>query len=545
VFEAWDFQTGRTVALKVVHPHLSGSPEMRRSFLREASVAEGLGHPNITRVLGYGVHGPDGERFAWIALERAPGMSLTEGVGLAGALDPEDALTVANGVLAALDAMHAERTVHRDVTPTNVIVDYPGEGSLRTSDFRLLDFGLADIVGRPTTASDVVRSKGRDGGLTGVLGSVNYMSPEQVMGRPVGQRGDIYQAGTTLYFALTGLAPYRHPTPDAVIRAHFEARPPVPSVLSPGIPRAVDRIVVTAMNTDEAGRFSSAASMREAVQLAFTKALVVNRTQLFDTPPDNGSRRNVTAVYGGGGNSGFYSPPLAKLTTPPRQALRNRRLALAITTGAITSVMAIAWILAVNSAPTASSATAPLASVVATPQPSLVPEDPPHPAAVPAVDLPTLVALSLDSARTALTLVGLSLGTVSWINSPAGIGTVLSTAGVRGGRVAVDTRIDLVVTSGSNSVPRVAGLTLSGALTAIRGAGFSAGKHDQADADHARDSVLGSVPGETVVLAVGSEVVVDVSVPVTTVPVTSPTPAHSPTPTPTASSPPPTGTATS
>jgi len=120
---------------------------------------------------------------------------------------------------------------------------------------RLVDFGLADAIGHSTAASDIVRSERTDTGRDGVLGSVNYMSPEQAMGRPMGERGDLYQAGATLYFALTGFPPYRRETPAAVMRAHIEAPPPVPSA---GIPGAVDRAVVTAMNTDENGRYASA-----------------------------------------------------------------------------------------------------------------------------------------------------------------------------------------------------------------------------------------------------------------------------------------------
>ena len=187
VFEARDFELNRTVALKILHPHLSMTEKMRRGFLLEATFSQDLTHPNIAAVLDSGVHGTDSDSFVWIALELAPGISLAERVGRVGALQLDDALTVADGVLAALEAAHAKGMVHRDVSPANVMVDYPATGALRPADVRLVDFGLADAIGRSTAASDILRSERTDTGRDGVLGSVNYMSPEQAMGRPVGE----------------------------------------------------------------------------------------------------------------------------------------------------------------------------------------------------------------------------------------------------------------------------------------------------------------------------------------------------------------------
>ena len=508
VFEARDFEIDRTVALKILHPHLSMTEEMRRGFLLEAAVAENITHPNIAMVLASGVHGTDGDSFAWIALELAPGVSLAERVGLAGALEVDDALTVADGVLSALEAAHALGMVHRDISPANVMVDYPATGALRPANVRLVDFGLADAIGRSTAASDVVRSERADTVRNGILGSVNYMSPEQAMGRPVGERGDLYQAGATLYFALTGLPPYRRNSPEAVMRAHLEAPPPVPSVLAPGIPGAVDRIVVMAMSTDEIGRYASATEMRRAVRDAVTAEVVHS--------------------------------PTRQLVGQPASAPQNRRLALAIATAAITSVFAITWILAANAFPDSSSSSAPSkAFATPSPQPTGTVARVPRPAGVlTVVAVPTLVSLSLDQARTALVSAGLIVGTVSSLNSPAAVGTVLS-AGDGCDRVARGTHIDLVVASGSNAVPRVVGFTVSAAVDTVRTAGFVATLHNQADSDGARDTVLGSSPGEAAILTLGSEVVIEVAVPGTTVPTATPTPTlvpiPTPTPTPTAS----------
>ena len=363
------------------------------------------------------------------------------------------------------------------------------------------------------------------------------MSPEQAMGRPVGERGDLYQAGATLYFALTGFPPYRRETPAAVMRAHIEAPSPVPSVLAAGIPGAVDRAVFTAMNSDENGRYASATDMRSALRDAVTVGVVLSPTRLLVAQPARSDLLAMTTVY-------RARPP--RTDGPPRPgaqpapAPRNRRLSLAIATAAITSVFAITWIIAANAPPdsssssSSSSSSAPLeASATPSPQPTVTPARVPRPAVVSTVvDVPALVSLSLDQARTALVSVGLVVGTVSSLNSPAAARTVLS-VGYGSERVARGTHIDLVVASGSNSVPRVVRLAVSAAVDAVRSAGFVATRHDQADSDFSRDSVLGSSPEEAAILPVGSEVIIYVAASGATVPTATPTPT--PTPTPTAS----------
>ena len=534
VFEARDSELNRTVALKILHPHLSMTEKMRRGFLLEAAFAQDLTHPNIATVLDSGVHDTDSDSFAWIALELAPGISLAERVGRVGALQLDDALTVVDGVLAALEAAHAKGMVHRDISPANVMVDYSPTGVLRPFDVRLVDFGLADAIGRSTAASDIVRSERTDSGRGNVLGSVNYMSPEQAMGRPVGERGDLYQAGATLYFALTGFPPYRRETPAAVMRAHIEAPPPVPSVLAAGIPGAVDRAVVTAMNTDENGRYASATDMRSALRDAVTVEVVLSPTRLLVAQPARSDLLALTTVYRARPPR-TDGPPHPGAQPAPAPAPRNRRLSLAIATAAITSVLAITWIIAANAPPdSSSSSSAPLkASATPSPQPTVTPARVPRPAVVSTVVVvPAVVSLSLDQARTALVSVGLVVGTVSSLNSPAAARTVLS-AGDGSERVARGAHIDLVVASGSNSVPRVVRLAVSAAVDAVRSAGFVATRHDQADSDFSRDSVLGSSPEEAAILPVGSEVIIYVAASGTTVPTATPTPTPTPTSTPT------------
>lgn len=532
VFEARDFATQRTIALKILHPHLSTSAAMRTGFLLEVSAAENLRHPNIALVLGYGIQGTDDSSIAWIALERAAGISLAEHVRLNGPLNWHDALTVTDGLLAALEAAHAQGMVHRDVSPANVMVDHPGERrGLRATDICLVDFGLADVIGRTTAGSDIVRSETAENTAKGVLGSVNYMSPEQALGQPVGERGDIYQAGATLYFALTGLAPYLRSTPGAVMRAHLEAPPPVPSVVAAGIPSAVDRIVVTAMNTVETDRYSSAAKMRRVVRDSSPRGAVSNHTllltgQLIDLAWKDATTASHRVMKR---DVGYPRRELSALTP---STVHRRGLAMVGSIGAIGSVLAIAWLLAANGAPGSLLAEAHPTTAAPSPQPSTSEVSTVRPPAASTIAVPRLEALSLDDARAALNSAGLALGTVSSINSPVAARTVLSVTGGEGGSAARGARIDLVVASGSNAVPRVVGLAASAALDTVRAAGFTAVRQDRMDSDHVSGTVLGSDPAETVVLPLGSDVVIDVSVPRPTRPTVTPTPGPAPGPTP-------------
>jgi serine/threonine protein kinase len=545
VFEAHDFTIDRTIALKVLHPHLSMIQEVRQDFFLEAAVAENVIHPNVAAVLDSGVHGTDSDSVAWIALELAPGISLAERVRLTGALRVDDALTLADAVLAALEAMHARGIVHRDISPSNVVIDFPTSGPLRPTDVRLVDFSLADVIGRSTAASDVVRTEhdrpagNADSTGNGVRGSVNYMSPEQAMGSPVGERGDLYQAGATLYFALTGLAPYLRNSAEAVMRAHVEAPPPVPSVRAAGVPASVDRIVVTSMRTDENGRYASATQMRRAVRAAITLHPAVGSTRVLGGHPAGNSLEERTKVYRSrpahmDASQGSRVEPAPETTSEPR----FRGPALAIVTAAITLGAALVWILATSiPADPSPSSQRPKASATVSSPPATSVASTPRPAVVSTVvTVPALVSLTLDQARAALVSAGLAAGTVSSVDSPAAAGTVLS-AGDGHDSAARGALIDLVVASGSNAVPRVVGLTLSVAVAAITRAGFVPNSSHQTEPDQTRYIVSGSSPGEGVAIKVGSEVriaaadhgtIAPTSTPIPTPPA-SPSPSASPT----------------
>ncbi|WP_395244614.1 PASTA domain-containing protein [Agromyces sp. MMS24-K17] len=574
VFAAVDTESGASVALKLLHPHLSERAAVREAFFEEARRAEPLRHPNLAGVLGVGTHDAD-PPMAWIAFELAPGQSLAEHVERHGQLDVAESLAVLDGVLRALAAAHAIGLVHRDVSPANVMVAPDASGRITVDGVRLLDFGLADAAGRAALGTDVLRSEAAPGGgRAGVIGNVNSMSPEQVRGEAVDERGDLYQAGAVGYFALTGHPPFARATPAETMRAHLVAPPPVPSVLDSRIPRRVDRIVVRALLKDPADRFGSAAEMRAAVAEAAESVeadggrrpaeasggLAASRvaTDLIRPRPDAPTRvlgstrveatapstqatvvqaRPVRRAPGTAGAAGATGSGAGGRSRPP--ATRVRRpvagwivgLALA---GAVATTLALAAnapaVDVPGSEPTPS---APVPQVVASaePEPTATPgaEDE---APVPQVPVPDVVAGTLDEALRALADAGLEAGTYTVVDSERPGDTVLASTPSAGEPLRRGAAVALTIASGFNRVPSVTGLGRGEALAALQRAGFTVAIGSRQVAGVAGGAIVGTEPATDAQLALGTTVTL---LEAETPPRATPTP----TPTPTPSGPPP------
>ncbi|WP_448811394.1 protein kinase domain-containing protein [Agromyces bauzanensis] len=538
VFAAVDTVDGASVALKLLHPHLSGTPAMREAFFAEARRAEPLRHPNIAGVLGVGVDEASDDPVAWIAFERAPGRSLAEQVELAGALAVRDAVAVADGVLRALEAAHAIGLVHRDVSPANVMVVAGESGAIEVEGVRLLDFGLADAAGRAALGSDVLRSEAGEG-PAGVIGNVDYMSPEQVRGAALDERGDLYQAGAVLYFALTGRPPFARDTSAETMRAHLQAPPPVPSVMDSRIPRELDRVVVRALLKHADDRFATAAEMRAAVTAAPTAAepapvaeaggTRVTRVVAPAPRPDVDSTRVL-------GRTRVPARPLAAERTAvqgpemPRAGVqrsgRSRAAASARATGrrgtlgASISVAALAVLVAAIIGSVAASPTAvpipsnsPSEGSLASPPPptadASTPSSPPvvvTPPPVVEVVVPDVASATLAEAKRVLTDAGLVAGELTVVESERPADTVLGSSPEAGARAVEGSTVALTVASGFNRVPHVVGLTRAEALAALQRAGFTVALGTRRVAGVAAGSVVGTDPGEGVSLQLATTV---------------------------------------
>ena len=254
------------LAAKVLHAHIARDPAMRAAFVLEARAGARVRHPGLVTIIDVGEEDIANEPVVWIMMVQAPGMALADVVRTQ-VLSLSESLWITSRVLDALAAVHDAGLVHRDISPGNVMVELtdPHGPAERVGAVTVLDLGLAGAQGL-----SVVRSRADPPGqedepdLKLVIGTPEFMSPEQARGLSVDARGDLYAVGALLYLMLTGYAPYERSEPAAVLRAHVQAPVPVPSARA-DVPPAVDRIVSRAMAKSPDRRFASAAEMRAAV----------------------------------------------------------------------------------------------------------------------------------------------------------------------------------------------------------------------------------------------------------------------------------------
>ncbi|MGH8829310.1 MAG: protein kinase domain-containing protein, partial [Jiangellaceae bacterium] len=242
VYRALDARLERTVALKIMHPELAADDEFVVRFIGEARSAARLSDPHVVAVFDQG----DDDGAVFLAMEYVEGATLREALREHGRLDAEVALEVTESVLTALSAAHRAGIVHRDVKPENVLVGEDGR-------VKVADFGLARALSNSSNATQ--------GPL---LGTVNYISPEQALGEPATPRSDVYSAGIMLYELLTGFAPHTGPTDFIVVRSHIDQDVPPPSAAVP-VPPAVDELVRTATARDPGDRYADAQRFLDAL----------------------------------------------------------------------------------------------------------------------------------------------------------------------------------------------------------------------------------------------------------------------------------------
>jgi len=225
----------RNVALKILKPACADPQElaeMKARFFREAESAKHLAHPAIVRVFDAG----EDEGTAYFAMELLDGLTLREFCAKRGMLSVKRALEITAFVAEALAYAHAKNVVHRDIKPENIMI-------LSNGDIKVTDLGVARLLDATQTRSGVV------------LGTPNYMSPEQLYGAKVDGQSDLFSLGVVLYELLTGVRPFQAKNISEMLRIHETYVPPAPSTLRADVPPAVDAIVLRALQRDLAARY--------------------------------------------------------------------------------------------------------------------------------------------------------------------------------------------------------------------------------------------------------------------------------------------------
>jgi serine/threonine protein kinase len=249
VYRAEQLSLGRKVALKILTPELATDGTFRERFLHESRIAAAIDHPNVIPIYEAGEDGG----LLYIAMRYVEGSDLATLLEREGRLEPTRAIAIISQVAEALDAAHARGLVHRDVKPANILLAPAAPGS--GEHCYLCDFGLIKEMDAETalTATDQF------------VGTVPYVAPEQIQGRAIDGRTDVYSLGCVIFQCLTGSVPYEGRTDVEVVFAHLRDPPPPVSTRAPGLPPALDRVLARAMAKAKEDRYLTCSALVDAV----------------------------------------------------------------------------------------------------------------------------------------------------------------------------------------------------------------------------------------------------------------------------------------
>ncbi|BCJ38803.1 serine/threonine protein kinase [Actinocatenispora thailandica] len=298
VHKGRDLRLGRDVAIKMLRTDLARDPTFQARFRREAQNAASLNHPAIVAVYDTGEEkGADGEALPYIVMEFVSGRTLKEVLTAEGPLPPKSALEITADACSALEFSHRHGIIHRDIKPGNIMLTDAGQ-------VKVMDFGIARAVASTTTTMTQTSA---------VIGTAQYLSPEQARGETVDARSDVYATGCVLFELLTGQPPFTGDSPVSVAYQHVREEPKPPSQRNPDVPPDVDSVVLKALAKNPANRYQSAAEMRADMLRAAN-----GRPVLATPPPPQEGRTQVLGAAGGaGGDTG--TQPAARVTDPARR----------------------------------------------------------------------------------------------------------------------------------------------------------------------------------------------------------------------------------
>jgi eukaryotic-like serine/threonine-protein kinase len=546
VYRARDIRLDRIVAIKTLRADLARDQIFQARFRREAQSAASLNHPNIVAVYDTGEDMATGVPVPYIVMEYVDGRTVRDLLQDGHRLLPERSLEIIDGVLRALDYSHQAGIVHRDIKPGNVMVT-------RNGDVKVMDFGIARAM------SDAQATMTQ---TAQVIGTAQYLSPEQARGERVDSRSDLYSTGCLLYEMLTGRPPFTGDSPVAIAYQHVREDPIPPSRVDPDVPAWADAIVLKAMAKSPADRYQTAADMRADLQRAASGLPVAA------APPTRVDMYSQTQRMGGdtmmaGRTSGI--PPVADYDYGQGDRRGGRRwipwvVGLVIVLGVVVGVAY--YLLAggktysvplVNNQPVKVAeqeiAAAHLRSTV-TDQASgsvqkglVISSNPAQGNNVAAntlvtlyvstgaapVAVPNVVGQSVSSAQSTLQAKGFNVSIKADPTSTQPAGTVIS-QNPSGGTAAPGSTVTLTYSGGASSVPSVIGDSQQTAQQILTTAGFSVSvQQGSGPAQYANGTVFDQQPNANSTAAKGATVTIFVQNGASPSP--TPTPTSSPTPT--------------
>ncbi|MFG2587738.1 protein kinase [Streptomyces sp. NPDC048438] len=295
VYAAEDVRLGRTVAVKLLRSDLAEDPVSKARFTREAQSVAGLNHHAIVAVYDSGEDVVGGSTVPYIVMELVEGNTIRDLLLEAEAPPPEQALIIVSGVLEALAYSHQHGIVHRDIKPANVIITHSGA-------VKVMDFGIARALhGAQSTMTQT--------GM--VMGTPQYLSPEQALGKAVDHRSDLYATGCLLYELLALRPPFTGETPLSVVYQHVQDTPVPPSQAAGAVPPELDGLVMRSLAKDPDDRFQSAEEMRGLVQYSLQMLQVQGgHTGTWNTGPVNVHDSGHTAAMNVGGSTAAMGHPM-------------------------------------------------------------------------------------------------------------------------------------------------------------------------------------------------------------------------------------------